>query len=89
MTDRTIITLFDGYGFAERQTRDIGGRGFDTLETIPLDETEREAVQRSIAQARHRKRLAETDNEVEKARDYLARHAPHLLARTTEGIDHG
>lgn len=89
MTDRVVITLIGSHGIAERQTRDIGGRGFDTLETIPLDETEREAIQRLIAQARHRKMLAETDNEVEKARDYLARHAPELLAFKPEGIDHG
>ena len=89
MTDRTIITLLDTCGIAERQTSDLGGRGFDTLETIPLDEIEREAIQRAVAQARHRKAIADAAKEIEKARDYLARHAPELLAFKPEGIDHG
>ena len=89
MTERTFITLFEKYGFAERQAREVAGRGFDTLETIPLDRGEREAIQRAIDSARQRKQQASTDCEVEKARDYLARHAPHLLAAQPEGIDHG
>lgn len=89
MTDRIVIMLYEQDGCAERQTRDLGGRGFDTLETIPLDETEREAIQRAVAQARRRKAAADAAKEIEKARDYLARHAPKLLAFKPEGIDHG
>ena len=89
MTDRTIITLLDTSGIAERQTRDLGGRGFDTLETIHLDDDERRMIQRAVAQARHRKAAADTAKEIERARDYLARHAPELLAVKPEGIDHG
>jgi hypothetical protein len=89
MTDRTIITLFDTHGFAERQARDIGGRGFDTLETIHLDDDERRIIQRAVEQASRRKAIADAAKEIEKARDYLARHAPELLAFKPEGIDHG
>ncbi len=89
MTDRTIITLFDTCGFAERQTRDIGGRGFDTLETIHLDDDERRIIQRAVEQASRRKAIADAAKGIEKVRDYLARHAPELLAFKPDGTDHG
>lgn len=84
MTDRTVITLIEGHGIVDLQKR-----GFGTLETIHLDDDERRIIQRAVEQASRRNAIADAAKEIEKARDYLARHAPELLAFKPEGIDHG
>jgi len=89
MYDRLIISVRSTCGIAEYQYRDIAGNGYDTSQSIRLNDEDAADIRAILERAKHRAIQAAIAARVEDARALLARDAPHLLAFKPEGIDHG
>lgn len=90
MTDRTIITLNDGtFAIAERQDNYAFIGRYITTTVVRLSADDCREIAGIVERAERRNEGGHSYPEIAKARDYLARHAPELLAFKPEGIDHG